>query len=1006
MRYLTIILCTLLTLKTGYSQNWRLPYEKALDQVENGFGIESDEQALKYAKQAYEEVIKLPEYSNEQLTMSHDLAQLLYNLGDHATAASAQLLSLKSSINVYGEKSKNYLEQLGRLTYYKLEFSDFKVASLLCNKYLDASKDIAGRKSSDYIKANIYLGLLNRTFGNFSSSEGYFQMAIDIASELDPYSTEHAMAATGISKLLITQGRYTEAEVMLRKAIHIYQKAKKTHTLDYAEALLQFGYLNSILRNFDSADKNLSAAKTILEKQTGHMSPLRIEYNMIYGHTYIVAGYPEHGKDHVELAYTGSKHNPYLHGTSLLLKARYYAAINDFTSSDSLYEHSLSKLKTIVGQHHFMYATALNNYGEMLYKKGEYEQAVLFVKKGLNIRKEILEITHPDYLKSITNLSLIYWAQGDMKKASRYFNKSTARYIHQYRTQFVFLSEKEKTLFYKAIREYFEKYNSFALAYHKENPKVIGNIYNNQLVSKGLLFNSTKDLRESIFRKTSIFEKYNRYISTRELLSRTYNVTSDDILNDHNLDIDSLENTANYLEKELSFRIEESKTSEERQKEFEELFLNWKDLRYVLKKDEAAIEIVRYRTFDPKNGGAFQDSIVYLALCIDKKTKGQPNLITFEDGNYLESGAMKNYRNSIKYKIRDKYTYERYWKPIASAPALKEKNHIYLAPDGIYNQISLNTLRNPDKDTYVLDEYQIQIVSNTKDVINQKSKKKQNINYSNSLLMGYPDYNEKKIEGLELASSDGSEATDTRALPKKRGFLRGFLRGGQGIAQLPGTKVEVESIDQILKENNKSVDLKIDKDADEEVLKAINGETFSPSIVHIATHGYFQNIFDEDNDSTESVLRSKELNPLALSGLLLSGATFSQTDLITEKAIDAWEHNEVLEDGNLTAYEAMNLNLFNTDMVILSACETGLGVVQNGEGVYGLQRAFQTAGAKTVVMSLWKVDDRATQDFMIEFYREYFATSDKRKAFYNAQIKLREKYPEPYYWGAFVMIGE
>jgi CHAT domain-containing protein len=177
-------------------------------------------------------------------------------------------------------------------------------------------------------------------------------------------------------------------------------------------------------------------------------------------------------------------------------------------------------------------------------------------------------------------------------------------------------------------------------------------------------------------------------------------------------------------------------------------------------------------------------------------------------------------------------------------------------------------------------------------------------------------------------------------------------------------------------------------------------------VLHIATHGYFQEDVAPTEGHGATMLHSSEPvnlfgrvtggNPLLRSGLLFAGAGRKHS----------FEDKNRIDDGILTAYEAMNLNLDSTELVVLSACETGLGEVKNGEGVYGLQRAFQVAGARTVMMSLWSVADKQTQELMRMFYEKWLSGEDKHQAFGEAQMELKAKYSAPYYWGAFVMVGE
>lgn len=169
----------------------------------------------------------------------------------------------------------------------------------------------------------------------------------------------------------------------------------------------------------------------------------------------------------------------------------------------------------------------------------------------------------------------------------------------------------------------------------------------------------------------------------------------------------------------------------------------------------------------------------------------------------------------------------------------------------------------------------------------------------------------------------------------------------------------------------------------------------SPYILHIATHGIFLP-YDERLGELIGVQNASALaNPLFRSALLLASA--GRTLL--------YGATDITQDGILNAYELLGLRLQNTQLVALSACETGLGEVQNGEGVYGLQRAFLLAGARNLILSLWKVDDEATRDFMIRFYTEWIRKKlPLEEAFWNTQKAMRSVRSASYFWGAFILV--
>jgi len=327
-------------------------------------------------------------------------------------------------------------------------------------------------------------------------------------------------------------------------------------------------------------------------------------------------------------------------------------------------------------------------------------------------------------------------------------------------------------------------------------------------------------------------------------------------------------------------------------------------------------------------------------------------LVLLANGPGMENDFSKDYQEAIKKRSNDELSWFRYWSPFE--PGLKGKKKIYVSLDGVYNQINLNTLKKPGFD-YLINQYDIVLLGNPKDILTGNNKTSK-VTGKKATLIGYPDF------------------------------------GSDRIPELPGTQTEVDEINRVLKSSGYQVNEFLQKEATETNLK----QAKKISVLHIATHGYFlQDVVKVFWPIGVHADNAKD-NVLLRSGLLLAGA--SAEDKLSA-GLDS------TNNGIITSYEAMNLDLRGTTLVVLSACESGLGEVKAGEGVYGLQRAFLVAGAEALVMSLWKVDDAATQQLMNNFYSNWIKTGDKQKAFKQAQIQLMTKYKNPYYWGAFVMMG-
>lgn len=373
----------------------------------------------------------------------------------------------------------------------------------------------------------------------------------------------------------------------------------------------------------------------------------------------------------------------------------------------------------------------------------------------------------------------------------------------------------------------------------------------------------------------------------------------------------------------------------------------WKDVRAALTDNEVAIEFI----LSPISKSGNQ---VYSALIIsnDWDSPKYVNLFTKEE---LDNIDIENFYNTNKLSSI-------LWKSILDQ--IGEANVIYFSPIGDLYNISIENLpltmedaTNSSSPSYMSDKYQLIRLNSTRDIT---SKSLRNFVVSASLF-GDMNY-------------DGTGEQSNHSKAKKRGndYRSGFR-------PLPGTKVELENINKALSTTGIDISTYAKDNGTKDSFMKLSGE--SPSIIHIATHGYYNNTHETD----KSVLDN-------------SGLVFSGFNLFMDK-------NKKITDGCITASEISQMDLYNTDLAVLSACETGLGKIES-DGVFGLQRGFKMAGVNSLMMSLWEVDDDATQLLMTEFYRNYVNGMTKMDALLNAQkiVRATAGFEDPEYWAAFILL--
>ena len=926
--------------------------------------------ALDILKHRQDLIITL--YGKETTQNSDNLLQLssLYSkMNDFDSAIASNKASTTILQSIHGSSSVKLASNLTQLGQIYGNLGNYDEAIKLQDKALSLFTN-ADKTNKDYVLALfIKAWLLEKINEN--------KLAIQLYKEVQEILKDQPnhpgyIAANGNIGLASTNvGDYETALTYIQKAL---KKTSPKNLARYTTRMQNLAFLYTKLGDFKKAEKIYTKTKNNLKdhKNSNLILYGRLINNIGKMHRLkgdIKASEPlfkealevflqVHDKNHIQYGY---QHNDY--ANTLFNLKRYEEALELFIENISL-----SKINNRINtQEHQNW---LFNLGDAYNKLERFDEALPLIMSASSNTKAILGEEQIIYGQMIYALARTHMGLGNTEKAIPKIETSNTIFVNEIEKVFRFRSEKEKRDFMMIIKHNFDELLSLAFVSDLKSDKLNTINLNNQLLLKGLLLSSSKGLLPQLrsLNNDSINSKIQTYSYLRTLLSKTLNKP----LINRQFDADSLKDDVNQKEAELV------KLNSTYFGNTHSLKKDWNLSKKALGHHDIAVEFTNFNLI--KNGKS-TDSIMYAAY-LYKKDWAFPKMIPLFEENDLKIHLKGKSPNQI---YANQNLYQLIFNDIE--PYLNDIENLIFAPSGTLNQLSLSALFS-NINTKFNDKINLIQFSNTS-LLEQKPKEPE---WTSTLFIGgiNYNYNERIVKPIDTTKYNYVATSNLKN-------SRGTRNRGESWTKLPGTLKEIQNLQQLLTSNNKPNSVLKDNEATEARFKLLSGN--SPKILHIATHGYFyENIISKPlysmNLSTEDHYRLSD-DPLLRSGLILAGGNY------------AWKHginpNEE-EDGILTALEISNLDLSNTDMVVLSACETGLGDIDGSEGVYGLQRAFKMAGVDIIVMSLWKVPDLETAEFMTLFYEEWVNNVNIKEAFNNAQRKMRQKHiNKPKNWAAFVL---
>lgn len=935
------------------------------------------------------------------------LAMVYRDKGDYQSIIPYLETGMKKAKAEFGEIDSVCSKYIGNLGWTYHQLGRYKKAESLFLEVINIDSKVYGEEHYSYAISLNNLAYLYKDMGKYEEAKLLFFKSIKIKEKtLGSLNPSYASSLMGLATLYIEMDLYEKVEPLNLKAMEIIRTALGEESSYYSTVLNNLASFYSKMGRYKEAESLYLQSIEIKKRVWGENYPQHPRYAITL---FNLADLYQRMKKHeqVEALYlevrkiwkkTLGKEHP-LYADILHSLASFYFETNKYEQVEKLYLQVKRICTNKLGKDHHDYVLLLNNLAGFYLWVDKYEQAESLLLEAKKIGEKTLGEQQFYYASTLDNLSTLYMQTKRYQEAESLSVKSTAIIIKRIKKNYKSLAEEQQKLFLSTTVRLLQNLYRLTKAYPSATLRTrVQDVY---LASKGLSLSNSNTIRKliKVTKDSTLNQLYGDWQYTRRLIYKGSALPSK-IAKKRGVNIDSLISQANKQEQQLARNSKIIALQLQKDKKQ----ITFTDLKNNLSPNEVCIDILHFPFYNTDRDKV--DSIVYYAL-LTHSTSTAPE--------FIRLGLEKELQNILRFEIKPgksnytthSYLYKLIWRPLL--PYLDEVKTIHLSLSGILHKVSFEALsEDVEKELYLADQYTIHYYGTLRDFVLNKEKKETSSKKSIALFGGAK---------FKMDSSHLAQLVDTSLDLEESWLLFENKRGipvnsgdsirSRGFGMLKGSLEEVQRIGKLFEAKTWKVHTFTQEKALEDKVKMSSGRK-APSVLHFATHGYF---FSTPKQSVywgkDKMLRDRlwyHPNPLFRSGLAFTGANYAWLGGIPIKG---------LEDGILTAYEVAGLDLYNTELAVLSACETGKGTIDNNEGVLGLQRAFKTAGVDKLIISLWKVDDKATRLLMEQFYKNYLDGEPIVKALKNAQLYLRnylnkdgEKiYSSPYFWGSFILIN-